>query len=68
MLYFEITETDSVKKYNVQECECSFVLEELFQKLIECQTIFLIKMKTPGPSHRIDDELKAPGSLCSKSL
>jgi hypothetical protein len=28
----------------------------------------MIKMKTPGPSHRIDDELKAPGSLWSKSL
>jgi hypothetical protein len=68
MLYFEITETDSVKKYNVQKCECSFELEKDFQKLIECETIFSIKIKTPGPSHRIDDELKAPGSLWSKGL
>ncbi len=25
-------------------------------------------MKIPGPSHRIDDELKAPGSFGSKLL
>jgi len=25
------------------------------------------KNETPGPSHRIDDELKAPGSFGSKS-
>ena len=42
--------------------------ETFFKGIIEYQTIFLIKMKTPGPSHRIDDELKAPGSLWSKSL
>jgi hypothetical protein len=28
----------------------------------------LYKIETPGPSHRIDDELKAPGSFDSKSL
>jgi len=38
-----------------------------FEKFIEFETIINIKMKTPGPSHQID-ELKAPGSLCSKSL
>jgi len=50
-----------------KKCECSFVLEKIFQKLNECETIFPLKMKTPGPSHRIDDELKAPGSFASNS-
>jgi hypothetical protein len=37
-----------------------------FEKFIEFETIINIKMKTPGPSHQFD-ELKAPGSPCSKS-
>ena len=38
-----------------------------FEKFTWYETIFSDEMKTPGPSHQID-ELKAPGSLCSKSL
>jgi len=49
MLYFEITETDSVKKYNVQKCECSFVLRKFFKGIIGRETIFRIKMKPRGP-------------------
>ena len=43
--------------------------ERVFLKrLLNEKQYSMIKMKTPGPSHRIDDELKAPGSLWSKSL
>ena len=44
------------------------MFDKAFQQIIECKTMFPVKMKTPGPSHRIDDELKAPGSFGSKSL
>lgn len=67
MLYFLITKNDSVNNINAQKCECSFVLNNFFQKLTECKIICPNKMKTPGPSHQVD-ELKAPGSLWSKNL
>ena len=42
-------------------------VREDFSKLIECKNNIPYKNETPGPSHRIDDELKAPGSFGSKS-
>ena len=42
--------------------------ESFLKNLLNEKQYSMIKMKTPGPSHRIDDELKAPGSLWSKSL
>jgi len=43
MLYFEITETDSVKKYNVQKCECSFVFRDFFKALLKAKQYSLLK-------------------------
>jgi hypothetical protein len=36
-------------------------------KVIGSQDKNPYKNETPGPLHRIDDELKAPGSFASKS-
>ena len=68
MLYFEITEIDSVKNIKVQICESSFVMMKSFLKnLLNARQYALIKMKTSGPSHQTD-ELKAPGSLLLKKF
>jgi hypothetical protein len=50
MLYFEITQIDSVKNINVQKCECSFVMMESFLKsLANAKQYSIIKMKPRGP-------------------
>jgi len=43
-------------------------IKEFFSKANRMRNNVPYENEIPGPSHRIDDELKAPGSLWSKSL
>jgi len=67
MLYFEITETDSVKKYNVQKCECSFVFRDFFKALLNAKQYPLIKWN-PGALTSVRRWIKSSGIALVKKF